>query len=586
MIFMLAIVLPLAAQRDTSPARATEPFSLEFLAVDAAGQPVSDLTADVVTVRLDGRVRTARSLEWTPIFNAVTDEGRPALPLPPPFATNTAHDGTRTILFVIDDFSFRPGREGPLRAVVRRFLDGLGPRDQVALATLPYGGLQTDLTTERERVLVELSHVFGQSPATESGSDLACRTRRTLESLTGLLDSLRGGEGPTFVLFFSSRLAGPRRDAEMTLPPGRCELTVDHFKHVGEAAGSARALFYIIQPDDVMLDRDANQTETIAGRGFIGSDNPLEGLEHLSGVTGGRRLHLLTPDDQSLDRVRRETAGYYIVRFDSDRSDRDGDAREVDVRVNRPGVAVRVRPQFTIPRRGAPNAPPTPATMLLHDRIFRGLPLRTAGYVSRNSDDRVKVVTMIETLDPSARLASVAAALLDRTGKVVAHWNAADPDMRPLIGALAAPAGVYRLRVAATDSLGRGGTTETELRAELAPAGALTFSGVVLGLSRSGGFIPRMEFGLEPSALAHLEIYGEPGSDPMWVSFELARTLNGPALVTTPGVIEGTGAPDRFLVTGAIPIDALPPGDYIVRAVGGIKGQPSGRTVRTLRKGG
>jgi VWFA-related protein len=573
------------AQRSGPAPRAREPFTFEFLAVDRMGEPIQNLTSDQVQLKLDGRVRTIRALEWVPIFDARTPDGRPALPLPPPFGTNTAHDGTRTLLFVIDDASFRPGRERPLRQVIHRFLGSLAPRDRVALVTVPFGGLKTDLTTEHEQVLVQLSNVVGQAPQTETGSDLACRTRRTLESLTGLLESLHGGEGPTTVLLFSSRLAGPRRDAIATRAPGGCELTVDHFRHVGNAASFARALFYVVQPDDTMLQSGANQTEGLFGGGFLGSDNPLEGLEHLAGVTGAHRLQLQTAEDMALERVSRETAGYYLLRFDVDDSDRDGLRRQVDLRVNGPGVSVRARPQFTIPRIEPGHSPPTPLSMLRQGRIFRGLPLRVLAYVSRNpGDDNLKIVMMVEPLEATVKIASVSAALLDSTGRAAAQWTSADPDARPLVGALVAPPGLYRVRVAATDTAGRAGTADYEVRGELVPAGGLNLSGVVLGLSREGAFAPRMEFMTEPSVLAHLELYGTPGSEPMWVSFELATTLNGPALVTTPGVIEGTRSSDRFVATGAVPISSLPPGDYVVRAVAGLKGQPAGRVLRTLRK--
>jgi hypothetical protein len=112
----------------------------------------------------------------------------------------------------------------------------------------------------------------------------------------------------------------------------------------------------------------------------------------------------------------------------------------------------------------------------------------------------------------------------------------------------------------------------------------LSLSGVVLGVSRNGAFSPRLDFTTEKSVLANLEVYGQPGTEPMWVSFELATTVNGPALVTTPAVIEATRTRDRFVATGAVPIDTLPPGDYVVRGIGGVKGQPTGRVLRTLRK--
>ena len=53
----------------------------------------------------------------------------------------------------------------------------------------------------------------------------------------------------------------------------------------GSRTGGGRASFYVVQPEDLMIKPSANQIETIAGVGFRGSDNPLEGIEHLAGVT-------------------------------------------------------------------------------------------------------------------------------------------------------------------------------------------------------------------------------------------------------------------------------------------------------------
>lgn len=53
-------------------------------------------------------------------------------------------------------------------------------------------------------------------------------------------------------------------------------------------------------------------------------------------------------------------------------------------------------------------------------------------------------------------------------------------------------------------------------------------------------------------------------------------------MLTVPGTIGAAG--DRHSATAAIPIGALTPGDYIVRATVGIVGQPATRVERTLRK--
>jgi hypothetical protein len=64
---------------------------------------------------------------------------------------------------------------------------------------------------------------------------------------------------------------------------------------------------------------------------------------------------------------------------------------------------------------------------------------------------------------------------------------------------------------------------------------------------------------------------------------EVARTPDGPAIVSSRLAIE-RGEDDRLVATGAIPIGALPAGDYVVRGIVNIEGGASGKVMRTLRK--
>jgi hypothetical protein len=406
---------------------------------------------------------------------------------------------------------------------------------------------------------------------------------RVLESLAGLLDTVSGGSGPLTVLFFSTSLAGPRRDAPVTMAPGMCELTKDHFEAVGNAAGRARANFYVIQPEDATPLVTA-QAETIGGAGFTGSDNPLVGLENLAGVTGGERLHLATTS-AALTRVLADTASYYVAALEPLATDRPGTRHLLEIRVARDRVAIRARPSVQFERTAsAPPARTSPREMLRRTATASAVPLRVAGYVSRHAPDgTVKIVSLAEPTDGAARLASIAAGLVTPEGRLIAQWAADDPAARPILGALPAPPGQYRLRVAAVDTAGRAGTADYDVVAQLTPAGPLALSSIVLGLSRDGGFLPRLQFGSEPVALASLEMFGGTPGARVTATLELARTEDGPAIATVPLAI-ASGGDDRYVATGAVPIGALPGGDFVVRAIVGIEGQPAGRVVRTLRK--
>jgi len=451
----------------------------------------------------------------------------------------------------------------------------------VLLATLPYGGVAVPFTADHNRVRSAVSIMAGQRAQTETGSEMACRTRRVLESLAGLLDTAPRDGAPVTVVFFTAGMAGPRRDALTGLAPGMCELRTNVFQNVGTAAAAARATFYVAHPDDI------RGNSNNLGQGSIGSDNPLEGIESLSGVTGATRLPLLGVGTSALAPVARETTSHYVAEIEPERDDLDGETRKLDVRVTRPGAKVRARPGIaffpTPPLTARPTAP-TVHQLLLVAEEFAELPMRVAGFTMRGEGDKLKVIGVAETSDPTAVLATAAMALVDKEGRVVAQVTATDAAEIPLATAMLVGPGTYRLRVAATDTTGRYGTADVEVVADLAKAGPMYLSALTLGLSRHGSLTPKLEFGAEPMAIASFDIYNAPASGmrlSAWI--EVARTVDGPAVVTSRLALE-RGEDDRLVATGAVPIGALPSGDYVVRGVIAIEGGETTKIMRTLRK--
>ena len=570
------------------PERGIEFLAVDFSVVSPDGTPVTDLTAGDVTVRVGGRTRTIRSLRLVATDNTAGDVPV-SEPLPPPFGSNASTDGGRALALVIADDSFRPGRETPLRDAVDLFVKRLKPRDRVSLVTMPYGGIKVPFTTDHARIRTALSKIVGHAPSDQSGSSLACETRRTLESLVGYLDTLGIREEPATVMFVTAALAAPRRDAPAMMAPGMCELTREMFQQVGRAAGAARAHFYVIQPMDLFTTGAALQRENIAGVGYTGSDNPIEGIENLAGVTGGKMLALTGSAETALGRVLRETSAHYVAAIEPDRNDRTGRSQQLDVKVKRSGVEVRARPHITFakpePTLGRATAP-SPRDMLSTTEVFRDLPLRASGFAALDSNgESLRILTLAEPVEPGVKITSLVAAIFDDDGKAASHWSATTTELQgtPIVGAMPAQPGTYRLRVAAIDSTGRSGTVDYEVNAETARSGPLKLSSLLLGLSRGGAFVPRLQFTTEPVAIGYIEMYGAAAGAKVTATLELSNTLNGPALVTVPLAIEAAGK-DRFVAKGAVPIGALPAGDYGVRAVVGLDGHPMTRVVQTLRK--
>jgi hypothetical protein len=567
----------------TQPAeRGADLLTVSFAAVEAgSGTPVTDLRPEEVSLKIDGRSRQIRSMQL--VTRPVADAAGPALA--PPFGSNNISSAGRHIEVILDDESFPPGGEQPLRGAVTRLIAALHPQDRLSLVTIPHGGVRIPATTDHTRIRTALLTLVGRGNAGQTGSDLACRTRDTLHALTAHLAAIRGQEAPSIVALLTAGLAAPRRDANISSAPGRCELLLDTFREVGAAAGRARAHFYVIPPVAI-LSVGTVQRENIAGAGGIGSDNPVEGIEQLMGVTGGKLINLGSADQTAFDRILAENTAYYVATIDPQRSDR-GRSHALEVSVARRGVEVRSSRAITFlePERGTRPTSPSPRDMLSTTAEFRDLPLRAAGYSSfEEPGGQVRVLTLAEPVEPNVKFAALMAAAFDRDGKGIGSWVAqsADLERTPVVGAMAVPPGAYRLRVAAIDTTGRAGSADYDLDVELARSGPLKISSVLLGLSR-GGFQPRLQFTTEPVVIGYVELSGAAPGAKVTATLELADSPNAPARLTVPLAIE-PGAAGRYMARGAVPIGALPPGDYVVRAMVGLEGHSSTRVVRTLRK--
>ncbi len=560
------------------------PALLVDFAVVQDGSPVSDLQPSEVEVRIDGRPRTItaiRQIAAAPVTAATGGAPR----VPPPYGTNRDVTAGRDFVLLLDEESLTAGRETQLRSAVDGLLAGFSPADRAMVLALPYGGIRQAFTSDRARVRLAMAAVGGQGSRSETGSDMACRTRRFLESLHSFLVGQAGRSTPLTVVLFTAGLAAPRRDAPMARAPGMCELPVTHFQMIGAAAGAARANFYVLQPSDVGFSA-GGWTESIAGTSFLGSDNPLEGIEHLAGATGAVRLALDGSGTESVARVARESSAYYVAELAIEPREIFGRSRKLAVRVNRDGVFVRARPEitFTQPEPSGATTRLAVSDLLLSPAAAPDLPLRVAGFTVREPDGQLRIGAVVEPIEPDVTLASAGAVLLDG-GEIVARWFATDASERPLLGAMAAAPGRYRLRVAAIDESGRAGVAEEDVEARLVSVGPLTLGSLMLGVSRGGGVVPQLEFGGEPIAIASFDIYGGEGGLALSATLEVARKPDGTALVTLPLALARADA-SRVVATGSVPLGALPPGDYVVRGVIRLEDGTIGRVSRTLRKVG
>ena len=545
---------------------AGDPVNVSFLALGRDGKPITDLKSDEVQLRVDGRPRAIKSLQR---IDAAAGATAPAPALPAPYGTNgTAAGGAvagRTIFLVINDTSFRPGNERLTKQAIDQLLGTLSAADRVALITSPQPTIRIDPTTPAE-VRTALARVAGVAGGNVSEEETACRTRETLESLRSLFNSLAAARTSTTVMFFSSGLSATTRTTGK-MGMSSCDLATDHFQNVGAAAAAAGSHVYVIQGDLNVAQRS-------------------DGLENLAGVVGAQVVLLAAATDNPLSKIAVETSTTYVASFDPEPSERNGQVHRIELKLARPEVTSRSPAQLPIAPATARTAKKNinPRDMLREATVYPELPLRVAGFVSRETGEKLKIVVLGEPIDPTTKLTAAVAGVYDAKGRL--SQSTVQPDAlgsMPMMLAMVVDPGPHRIRLAASDASGRSGAEDYEINASLATAGAFKMSALLLGTNQ-GGFKPLLEFKDEPSAFATFELYGKPPTT-LPLRLELAATPDGPTLQQVPPSGSGTKDPDRFIISGTFNLAGLAPGDYVVRAtVGSSETGGEGQVMRTLRK--
>jgi VWFA-related protein len=583
-LLAIAVVVPAGAQQGGS--RQDESLTVDFFAVGPDGS-VFDLRADEVTIKIDGKTRRIRSLRYITLTSSDPSglvEPRPELE--PAFGTNAPAPDTRWVTIVLDRDSIRPGSERNAISAALRYINTLGPKDRLSYVTMPNGGVEIDFTTNHGQISDALRKFVAHGASEETEQDRSCRSRLLLNTMADYLTSLAPLQGPKSIVLLSSGVLNPRRDAPLNAPPGPCEIRQVYFQEVSTAASVARAHLYVVQPDDLKMDSPKQAFVDPTASRFAGADLDRAGLESLAGVTGGDFMRIVGPNDPTLTNLASGFGGYYIATIDIVASERNGAMHRVEVAVNRERVRVRTHAEILIPRGQTAAGHASTKEMLRAGVLYRALPIRVSAFGSSDGGEKVKILSVLEPMEPGVKFSEAMFGLIDSRNRLVAQWTANDDELgaSPVVTAGEASPGPYRLRVAAIDTNGRRGAAEFEFLARLTEAGSLALSDMALGVSREGSFVPKLVFGNDQAAVGYFEIYGPaPKSDSVTVRMDLANGPDDRALTTAVARVVTQGD-NRRIAIGAFPIASFPPGEYVVRATVSVDGRPVGRITRTLRK--
>ncbi len=596
---------PPAASRQPPASQPQEPgltmVSVDFRALARDGAPVLDLKPEEVVLKVGGRAREIIALELVKAGGDTPPPPKgakapPPLP-PPPFLTNSSLVSGRSVTLLVDDEAIEPGHEGPVRDALSQLVEALTPEDYVGLSTVK-GGVVVHPTARHDRVLADIARlkgregavvVTGAAPAamaapTRGGGatapealfgDPTCRTRMVHDALMNQFESVVPSV-PTVVVLVSNGLVPPSTFALSTMTSGSgqtgaCEFTSGNLDALSTAVVRSRVHVYGL--------------EVFRGADVAG------GFENFANLTGNAKVRVSGDTKPAMKRIANETSAYYVAAFEVTEQERTGSSQGVAVTVSRQGVDVKAQPTVVIPKPAAPGAKvamPKLRDILASGRAFYDLPLRATVHTSRTAQaGKVSVVCAFDSSDPEARIAEASVILFDAAGKARAQWTGqpAAFKARPVIAMFAAPGpGVYRMRLAVVDSTGAAGTINEDVRIEAVSPGTPQTSALVLGTEGSTGFAPRLLFVNEKAATAVVEIFGVSKATNVTAAFEFADSEEGPAAATLPGTVQAP-RDDLRIAFVQLPVAQMPAGDFVVRAVITVDGQPlAAKPFHTLRK--
>ena len=604
-------------------------LTVDVVALDSNGRPVTDLSASDFTVRIDGQPRRVVSSDLVRL-DAETPGASATLTLTPSATSSVAAARGRRILIAVDQLNIRPGQVTPLMKSVEGFVDRLTSRDQAAFVTFPTPGPRTEFTSDKAVLKKAMQGLIGNPP-----------TGRTLQVNIGLLEAItiseverplipppgsnrpdppilarvlerncRPGENvdmcrANFLSISTEIATNARTDATISVrniesilrqlaamdgPKSlllvSSSLLVNDERQIDELiriAEGSRTSIYVIAVEREREDRpiDANPNDqgpaTTGDRGLM-----FEGLSAISSPGG---LSYLSGNGSGiLDRLATELSAYYLLGVESRPGDETREQQKVAVEVRRRGT--RVRSSLAFARNAAADAR---AAMeyglreaLASSTALSDVPINLATFIQRDRGSDKGRLSMTAQVGASGAGSGEMAAgyVVMKGGEIVASSGnsvkltpGAPEKNQPLEfgAAVTLDPGAYSLRVSVVDAKGRKGTVVRDITVRRMTGAELTTSDLMVGSRPAAGQAiravaePRINTG---ELAAYLELYSTALEDLDWttVDFEVAKAEDSPALVTESAEISDGPQKSWRIAGGLVDVSGLEPGRYVLRA--------------------
>jgi VWFA-related protein len=325
-VFLMLVAPDLRARQNPPVAQAT----VDVEVVDADGQPIANLTPDMLQVEVGGRARPIVSAQFLP---GASDAPRNAAP---------ANAEARVLVLAIDAASFSADESLGVSVAAQGLVDRLPRTDPVGVYVYP-SGTRLEPTTDRRVVRSALAALASQPAA---GASPFARTLGALDDILPRLGSVPGRKVVVLVSAASTDGAGSPPPA-LTESPVRATQQAAASHAVIYTLFVGRGFLEMTIPHKLGEARAAPRREDTAVANWLGE---------LSARAGGMLVEIAGPNpDPAFGRILGETDAIYRITIASAAEDRDGRLRSLGVKTTRAQANVRAPSWLVMP--GGDEAP-------------------------------------------------------------------------------------------------------------------------------------------------------------------------------------------------------------------------------------
>jgi VWFA-related protein len=520
---------------------------VDALVTDRQGQFVRDLKKEDFQILEDGKPQTIANFSTVDI--PIERADRPlyaASPIEPDVRTNERPFDGRVYVMVIDDLHTLFGRSSRVKVAARQFIqNNLGANDLMAVVhTAGPTDANQEFTGNKRLLLAAVDRVMGQKVQSatlsrtqeyyntrdqrQAGDPLndpdeaerGFKARSTLASLRNVSDWFASVRGRRKAILFVSE--GIDYDINDVFGNNSASTIIDDTRDLIASATKANVAIYGIDPrgltdlGDESITVQAFPDDTSLGVGTSSLYNEVrlsqDSLRTISDETGGFAVVNRNQFNTAFDRIVQDNSSYYVLAYYPP-TDKPGKFHKIDVRVTRPGVTVRARRGYALPKVKAASTAAKPSTVSTEVRDALDSPIPVSVLTMhvfaapfKGTAPNASVLLGIEMrgrdLKPAANdKLELSFMAIDAQGKVRGgNTDAITMNLKPetkarveqtgirLLNRVDLPPGRYQLRFAAHDTNGGSiGSVLYDLDVPDYSKGALSMSGVVLSSMTASG---------------------------------------------------------------------------------------------------